>query len=100
MHVTVTDYAEVTSKDLRVNYVKSFVLSKTKGRGRENIQSHCTANPTSDSKKKCTSLQIRPVVLRGNVDQKWPITQGCEVRSACYVHRHRKCRFHSPEVHL
>ena len=48
------------------------MTSKTQVQGKDHVQSHCTANSTSDSE--------------GNVHQKWVITQRCEVSNACCDH--------------
>ena len=48
-HDTVPDNAHVTSTDPSDTYTNTLVTSKTKVKGRGHVQTHCTANPTSDS---------------------------------------------------
>ena len=47
-HDTVHDNANAKSTDPRGNYTEAVVTSKTKVEDRGHVQSHCTANPTSD----------------------------------------------------
>jgi len=84
--VAVTDIANVASIVPKDTYLEALMTSKTQVQSKDHVQSHCTANSTSDSE--------------GNVHQTYSITLGYEVSNACCGHRYCECCVHRPKRHL